>query len=339
MFNKINLYVFIQILKSCTLIFFIFLSISWLLQLTRLFTLTNLIQIDILSILYLSLFLIPNLLTVITPFILIFGIVLCFLKLNRDREIIAIFSLGLKLEPIKYSFIAFSLLVLIISMALNFYISPKIYEKYKIKEFELRNTVNIDKMVISNFIKINKDTIIDFKKNNNLYEDIFISFFDINENIIFAKNGFINNDESKYSFQLNDGFKISINKGNEIEKLEFENYVLNIINNSNEKYDNFDRNSFTIIDDLKTNNYLNITFKIFDIIICLFIIYYYYKNNVIRYNLQLNNNIYFIISSVFLLIVNQLLKNYNITIIIYTFSLVLIISCILFLTNVLKRYE
>ena len=339
MFNKINLYVFIQILKSCTLIFFIFLSISWLLQLTRLFTLTNLIQIDILSILYLSLFLIPNLLTVITPFILIFGIVLCFLKLNRDREIIAIFSLGLKLEPIKYSFIAFSLLVLIISMALNFYISPKIYEKYKIKEFELRNTVNIEKMVISNFIKINKDTIIDFKKNNNLYEDIFISFFDINENIIFAKNGFINNDESKYSFQLNDGFKISINKGNEIEKLEFENYVLNIINNSNEKYDNFDRNSFTIIDDLKTNNYLNITFKIFDIIICLFIIYYYYKNNVIRYNLQLNNNIYFIISSVFLLIVNQLLKNYNITIIIYTFSLVLIISCILFLTNVLKRYE
>ena len=59
---------------NVTLVFFIFLSISWLLQLTRLFTLTNLIQIDILNVIYLSLFLVPNLLTVIIPFIIIFGI-------------------------------------------------------------------------------------------------------------------------------------------------------------------------------------------------------------------------------------------------------------------------
>ena len=90
MFKKINLYVFIQILKSCTLIFFIFISISWLLQLTRLFTISNFVQIDVINIIYLSLFLIPNLLTVIIPFILIFGILFCFIKLNRDKELIAI---------------------------------------------------------------------------------------------------------------------------------------------------------------------------------------------------------------------------------------------------------
>ena len=85
MLNKINIYVFIQILKSCTLIFFIFLSISWLLQLTRLFTLTNLIQIDIFNVIFLSFFLIPNLLTIIIPFILIFGVLLCFVKLSKDK--------------------------------------------------------------------------------------------------------------------------------------------------------------------------------------------------------------------------------------------------------------
>ena len=86
MFNKINIYIFFQILKSCSLLMFIFLAITWLLQLTRLFSLTNLIQIDVLNIIYLSLFLIPNLLSVIIPFILIFGILLCFVKLNRDKD-------------------------------------------------------------------------------------------------------------------------------------------------------------------------------------------------------------------------------------------------------------
>ena len=75
MINKINLYIFSQIIKSCLLIFFIFISIAWLLQITRLFTLTNLIQIDILNIINLSFFLIPNLLSVILPFIIILGVI------------------------------------------------------------------------------------------------------------------------------------------------------------------------------------------------------------------------------------------------------------------------
>ena len=48
--KRIDIYIFLQILKSCSLIFFIFITIAWLMQLTRLFTLSNLIQIDILNI-------------------------------------------------------------------------------------------------------------------------------------------------------------------------------------------------------------------------------------------------------------------------------------------------
>ena len=227
MINKINHYVFIQILKSCTLIFFIFLTISWLLQLTRLFTLTNLIQIDILSVIYLSFFLIPNLLTIILPFIIIFGILLCFIKLNKDREIIAIYSLGLQIKPIKYSLFLFSIIIILFYLTLNFYFSPVIYEKYKIKEFELRNTINFDKMIISNFLKLNETTTIDFKKNSDEYEDIFISYLDDSENIIFAKKGIIKNSKDNFVFQLSDGFKISISQNSEVEKLEFENYIPN----------------------------------------------------------------------------------------------------------------
>ena len=44
-----------------------------------------------------------------------------------------------------------------------------------------------DKMIISNFVKLNQDTTIDFKKDKNLYKDIFINFKDEKENIIFRK--------------------------------------------------------------------------------------------------------------------------------------------------------
>ena len=335
MVNKINLYVFIQILKSCTLIFFIFLSISWLLQLTRLFTITNLLQIDIINVIYLSTYLIPNLLTVIIPFVIIFGILLCFIKLNRDKEIISIFSLGLELKPIKYSLYLFSLIVIIIYLSLNFYISPIIYEKYKLKEFELRNTINIDKMIISNFIKINKNTTIDFKKNDeDFYENIFINFNDENENIIFAKKGLIKNEKNKYFFQLNDGFKISIYK-NQIEKLEFENYVLNINNESNLEFNNYDRNTKTIFDDIINKNYINILFKIIDVVFSILIIYIFYRNNILNLDFNLKNNIFFIVCSVLILIINQLLKNSEINISFY----ILTIGALICLTFLILRFK
>ena len=83
--DKIYIYLFSQITKYFILILFIFLSVSWLLQITRLFTVTNFLHIDVLDILLLSLYLIPNLITVILPFILIFGLLLFFIKLKKDN--------------------------------------------------------------------------------------------------------------------------------------------------------------------------------------------------------------------------------------------------------------
>ena len=49
-------------------------------------------------------FLIPNLIAIILPFVLIFGLTITFLKLYRDREIISIYSLGLNLTCLKKAF-------------------------------------------------------------------------------------------------------------------------------------------------------------------------------------------------------------------------------------------
>jgi len=99
--NKINLYIFSQIVKSCTLVFFIFVSIAWLMQISRLFSIMNNLNIQFFDIFSLSLWLIPNLTNITLPFIMIFGLVLAFLKFERDKEIIAIYSLGLSTSEIK----------------------------------------------------------------------------------------------------------------------------------------------------------------------------------------------------------------------------------------------
>ncbi len=335
---KINIYILLQVVKSCALVLFIFITIAWLLQITRLLSLTNLIQIDIFNVIYLSIFLIPNLLTVILPFIVIFGLVLCFVKLNRDKEITAIFSLGMEIYPIRNALFLFSILLIILYLFLNFYISPKIYGQFKLKEFELRNTINFEKMTTSNFLKLDKNTTIDFQNKNNSFEDIFISFKDTKENIIFAKNGIIKNENNKFIFQLNNGFKININQNDEIEKLEFKNYILRIDTKKNLKFTKDDKNSLTIFEDIRNNDYENISYKFFDIIFSILIIYLFYKNNILRVNLNLSNNFQFILISIALLLFNQILKNSDTFYITYIFSCLIIIISSYFLLYVKNRY-
>ena len=150
--NKINLYLFSQIIKSCILVFFIFVSIAWLLQLSRLFNVMSHLQINSLEIIYLSLLMIPNVINVILPFLMIFGLVLSFIKLSKDNEIIAMYSIGLSINEIKKPIIIIISITIIISLYLSFIFSPFTYDLYKKKEFDLRNSIKFENIDFSNFI-------------------------------------------------------------------------------------------------------------------------------------------------------------------------------------------
>ena len=337
--DRIKIYLFIQISKYFFLILFIFLSIAWSLQITRLFTITNFLHIEVFDIILLSIYLIPNLITVIIPFILIFGLLLCFIKLKRDNELIAILSLGLGLRTLKMPLFSFCFIIISIFLMLNFYLAPKVYEIYKIKEFELRNTIDFNNMAFSNFLNLNNSTILDFKKNDNSYSEIFINYNDEKENIVYAKKGNIFSENSQYKFQLIDGFKISIDENQQIEKLEFLNYVLRIdfknINNSIL----VDKNTFTIFDDFNNKNYLNISYKVWDIFLIIFIILFFYRNNLKIINFNIINNIYFSCTCISIVIFNQILKNSETTIYNYTFLMFTIIFISLIISNIKSKYE
>jgi len=338
-FGKINIYLLFQISKYFFLILFIFLSVAWLLQITRLFTITNFMHIKFFDVILLSFYLIPNIITVIAPFILIFGLLLCFIKLNNDNELIAILSLGAGLKPFRNTLFFFSLLILIFFVLLNFYFAPIIYKQYKIQESELRNTFDFDNMVFSNFLNLNKTTILDFEKYDNEYTDVFISFNDEKDNIVYAKTGKIYNENNQYKFQLSNGFKISVDKENQIEKLEFLNYVLKIDNKNITKGEIIDKNTFTILDDIKDGNKLNILFKIIDVLLIIFIFFFFYNNNLKKINFKFNNNIYFSLLCISILIINQIYKNSDVSLINYISTMSIIILTSLLLSQIKKRYE
>ncbi len=324
--NKIDKYIFFEISKGCLFILFIFLSISWLLQFTRLVSLTNLIQVDIFTIFYLSIFLIPNLITVILPIVIMFGLVLSFLKLHRDKEIISMYSLGLKTKAIIKALFFFTLISVLFLLIFSLYLSPKIYKEYKVKEYEIRNKIDFEKVIVSNFIEINENTFLDFKKDNQKYKEVFIKFKNEKDNFIYAEEATINQDKNKFIFKLINGFRITVIEKNKIEKLEFENYKLDIINNNFETYDNFDKNTLNIFDDIRNKDYLNIVHKFTDTIIIITIILFFYFNNIKLYRFDFYYLILFLFISSAYLILNQIVKNLEIN---YFFNIIIILSIFL----------
>ena len=335
--KKINLYVFIQIIKSCTLVFFIFISIAWLLQISRLFSYLNNLQIDFVNVLFLSFFLIPNLINVTLPFIIIFGLIIAFIKFDKDKEIIAIFSLGLSIKEILKPFFLFSIITIFLYLFLNLFFSPYIYDKYKQKEFDLRNSINLDNINISNFIQLDENLILDFSKKEDVFEDVFIRFIGENENIVFAKKARIIKEPKKFIFNLSEGFKLSF-MNNKIEKLEFENYKLNFPLKNENNYNNYDKNTLTLFNLIKYKDYKSMIERMFDTLILLTVIIFFYFNNIKDNKFSINHIFIYLFLSILIIIFQNIIKNLDFSLQ-FSFLLNIINFSIIYLFMLINKFK
>ena len=335
--KKINLYVFIQIIKSCTLVFFIFVSIAWLLQISRLFSYLNNLQIDFVNVLFLSFFLIPNLINVTLPFIIIFGLIIAFIKFDKDKEIIAIFSLGLSIKEILKPFFLISIITIFLYLFLNLFFSPYIYDKYKQKEFDLRNSINLDNINISNFIQLDENLILDFSKKEDVFEDVFIRFIGENENIVFAKKARIIKEPKKFIFNLSEGFKLSF-INNKIEKLEFENYKLNFPLKNENNYNNYDKNTLTLFNLIKYKDYKSMIERMFDTLILLTVIIFFYFNNIKDNKFSINHIFIYLFFSILIIIFQNIIKNLDFSLQ-FSFLLNIINFSIIYLFMLINKFK
>ena len=334
--KKINLYVFIQIIKSCTLVFFIFISIAWLLQISRLFSYLNNLQIDFVNVLFLSFFLIPNLINVTLPFIIIFGLIIAFIKFDKDKEIIAIFSLGLSIKEIIKPFFLISIITIFLYLFLNLFFSPYIYDKYKQKEFDLRNSINLDNINISNFIQLDENLILDFSKKEDVFEDVFIRFIGENENIVFAKKARIIKEPKKFIFNLSEGFKLSF-INNKIEKLEFENYKLNFPLKNENNYNNYDKNTLTLFNLIKYKDYKSMIERMFDTLILITVIIFFYFNNIKDNKFSINHIFIYLFFSILIIIFQNIIKNLDFSLQ-FSFLLNIINFSIIYLFMLINKF-
>ena len=335
--KKINLYVFIQIIKSCTLVFFIFISIAWLLQISRLFSYLNNLQIDFVNVLFLSFFLIPNLINVTLPFIIIFGLIIAFIKFDKDKEIIAIFSLGLSIKEILKPFFLISIITIFLYLFLNLFFSPYIYDKYKQKEFDLRNSINLDNINISNFIQLDENLILDFSKKEDVFEDVFIRFIGENENIVFAKKARIIKEPKKFIFNLSEGFKLSF-MNNKIEKLEFENYKLNFPLKNENNYNNYDKNTLTLFNLIKYKDYKSMIERMFDTLILLTVIIFFYFNNIKDNKFSIKHIFIYLFLSILIIIFQNIIKNLDFSLQ-FSFLLNIINFSIIYLFMLINKFK
>ena len=335
--KKINLYVFIQIIKSCTLVFFIFISIAWLLQISRLFSYLNNLKIDFVNVLFLSFFLIPNLINVTLPFIIIFGLIIAFIKFDKDKEIIAIFSLGLSIKEILKPFFLISIITIFLYLFLNLFFSPYIYDKYKQKEFDLRNSINLDNINISNFIQLDENLILDFSKKEDVFEDVFIRFIGENENIVFAKKARIIKEPKKFIFNLSEGFKLSF-MNNKIEKLEFENYKLNFPLKNENNYNNYDKNTLTLFNLIKYKDYKSMIERMFDTLILLTVIIFFYFNNIKDNKFSIKHIFIYLFLSILIIIFQNIIKNLDFSLQ-FSFLLNIINFSIIYLFMLINKFK
>ena len=335
--KKINLYVFIQIIKSCTLVFFIFISIAWLLQISRLFSYLSNLKIDFVNVLFLSFFLIPNLINVTLPFIIIFGLIIAFIKFDKDKEIIAIFSLGLSIKEILKPFFLISIITIFLYLFLNLFFSPYIYDKYKQKEFDLRNSINLDNINISNFIQLDENLILDFSKKEDVFEDVFIRFIGENENIVFAKKARIIKEPKKFIFNLAEGFKLSF-MNNKIEKLEFENYKLNFPLKNENNYNNYDKNTLTFFNLIKYKDYKSMIERMFDTLILLTVIIFFYFNNIKDNKFSINHIFIYLFLSILIIIFQNIIKNLDFSLQ-FSFLLNIINFSIIYLFMLINKFK
>ena len=335
--KKINLYVFKQIIKSCTLVFFIFISIAWLLQISRLFSYLSNLKIDFVNVLFLSFFLIPNLINVTLPFIIIFGLIIAFIKFDKDKEIIAIFSLGLSIKEILKPFFLISIITIFLYLFLNLFFSPYIYDKYKQKEFDLRNSINLDNINISNFIQLDENLILDFSKKEDVFEDVFIRFIGENENIVFAKKARIIKEPKKFIFNLSEGFKLSF-MNNKIEKLEFENYKLNFPLKNENNYNNYDKNTLTLFNLIKYKDYKSMIERMFDTLILLTVIIFFYFNNIKDNKFSINHIFIYLFLSILIIIFQNIIKNLDFSLQ-FSFLLNIINFSIIYLFMLINKFK
>ena len=184
-----------------------------------------------------SLLTLSKIFTKLIPFSFLIASVLTILKLEKDNELIALWTSGLNKIFIVNHLIRISLLVMFLQLVLTVAVNPKLlnFSRSLLKNSELQFVSSMFKEKQFNDTVEGLTIFIDKKTDNQIYENIFIrdestilSSVSTKSSTIIAKSGYIS-DDKKNLILLNGNIQKMDNEGN-VNVIKFEKTSFNLSN-------------------------------------------------------------------------------------------------------------
>ena len=198
MIGRARSYIIYNYFKYILIILLVFIGLIWLSQIIRIIEFQYSITNQIIEIAGTTLLVLPSFINPLVPFLILIGSFMLNSKIKNSNEIIILkqYLSSKGLNVLFQLIIFFTFIIFIIN---NEIIANKFYEKYKIKELEIRNNLKLGSPVQNEFhIDDNVSIFFENKEDN--------TFYDI-EAIIYDQNQFIASDSviielSKSNFNL-----------------------------------------------------------------------------------------------------------------------------------------
>ena len=204
--NTIYKYIFSEFLRYFIITLFALAIIIWTIQAVNFLDLVTQDGHSFFIYSYYSLLTLSKVLTKLIPFCFLISLVLTIIKLEKDNELIVIWTSGLNKIHIVNLFIKISLLVMLLQFFLTGVVNPKFLNKsrYILKESELQFIPSLLKIKQFNDSIVGLTVFVEKKNENDVYQNIFIrddgkilSTIGVTSSTIFARSGIISKDEKK----------------------------------------------------------------------------------------------------------------------------------------------
>ena len=213
MIGKARSYIIYNYFKYILIILLIFIGLIWLSQIIRILEFQYSISNQIVEIAGTTLLALPSFINPLVPFLIIIGSFMLNSKIKNSNEIIILKQyLSVRSLRVLFQFLIF--FTIIIYAINNEIISNKFYEKYKIKELEIRNNLKLGSPVQNEFHIDDIVSIFFNKKEDNTFYNVEAIIYDQNQFIV-SDSVEIELSKSNFNLLFSNGERVILN---DIEK-------------------------------------------------------------------------------------------------------------------------
>ena len=226
--NRIYRYFFYELFRYFSVVLFALTAIIWTIQAVNYLDLVTDDGHAFGIYFYYSILTIPKILTKLIPFSFLISLIITILKMEKDNELIILWTSGLNKIYIVNLIFKISLLVMILQLLMSILINPETlnHSRKLLKNSELQFASSLLKEKEFNDTVEGLTIFVERKDENEIYKNIFIrddgevlTKVSSGSSTIFAKSGFISKDEQ--SLILIDG---NIQKGEEDQSVSLVNF-------------------------------------------------------------------------------------------------------------------